>query len=487
MITAAIIGAGIGGIATAIRLAAKGYTVDVFEKEPFPGGKLAELWQDDFRFDLGPSLLLEPEKVEELFVLMGEDPADHLRFRKIETIGHYYWPDGTVLVVPSDPRKFAYESRRVFNEDSSAIPEYLVSSGKLTSQATPLLLDQPVSWRKALLNSDFLRRGSFSCHMDWIISLHSRNARSFKDPRLVQLFDRYAANYGSNPYQAPAILRMAAYTTHQSGAFYPAGGMYSIARELTSLAIRHGVRFHFNSAVQRVNLNLNGDRAAGIRMDGRDLEYSVVVSDADINTFFHSGMAGHAPQMKLNRPDPSSSALIFCWGVAGSYPSLDLQNILFSANYREEMNSLFKKKKMYPDPTIYIFISSRQVPGDAPPDYENWCVRVDVPENNGQDWTGLVPEMRAVILEKIERMLKINLAGKIVTEHIRDPRSIELRTASFHGTRYGDSYNRRFSVFSRHPNHRSSIKGLYFAGGSVHPGGGIPGCLASAKIVAGLI
>lgn len=485
--SAAIIGAGVAGMATAIRLAATGYLVDVFEKEAFPGGKIAELRQDGFRFDLGPSLFTQPERVGELFRLLGEDPEDHFRYHQLSTICRYFWPDGTRLEVPADPGEFALECERTLNAEPSLLSEYLTKAQQLYSLAAPLFLDQPFPTRKAFLSPGGRQIGRNPFVLDPFFSLHRRNVRAFRDPRVVQLFDRYATYNGSNPYKAPATLKMIAHLEHNLGAFFPEHGIYSIARELTDLASRHGVRFHFNAPVQRVNLQPDSNRVSGIRIHGEDRDYDTIVSDVDINTFYKSGMIGCPPPRNGRKQALSTSALIFYWGVSGLHDSLDLHNILFAADYKDEFRHLFKLKKMFADPTVYIFISSKLLPQDAKPGHENWFVMVNAPENTGQDWELIVNRTKVSVMRKIQVMLGIDLTGKIVTEHIEDPRTIEKRTGSWHGSLYGNSSNSRISAFSRHPNHRSKIKGLYFTGGSVHPGGGIPLCLASAKIVASLI
>lgn len=487
MKSAAIIGAGIAGLASALRLTAQGYLVDVFEKESHPGGKLSEINSDGFRFDLGPTLFTQPERVSDLFRLMGENPSDHFHYQKLTTICRYFWPDGTHLSVPADPVEFAAESQKVFHPGSSGLSLYLSKARQLYTLAAPLFLDQPFPTRQALMSREGRQIGRNPFILDPLLSLHQRNVRSFKDPRLVQLFDRYATYNGSNPYQAPATLKMIAHLEHNLGAFFPDQGMFSIARELTNLAIRHGVRFYFDSPVQQVNLDRAESRIAGIRVGGHDRQYDVVVSDVDINTFYNSGMIG-VPKPGTGRHQAlSTSALIFYWGIRIDNSCLDLHNILFSADYREEFRHLFKLKRMFSDPTVYLFISSKLLPKDAAPGHENWFVMVNAPENTGQDWDLLISGVKETILRKINLMLGIDLTGRIVFEHIEDPRTIENRTGSWHGSLYGNSSNSRMSAFSRHPNYRSKIKGLYFAGGSVHPGGGIPLCLASASIIATLI
>jgi len=184
---------------------------------------------------------------------------------------------------------------------------------------------------------------------------------------------------------------------------------------------------------------------------------------------------------QVNKQEPSSSALIFYLGIKKEFPLLDLHNIFFTEDYQKEFDCIFKDKTVYDDPTIYIHISSKIVKEDAPSGKESWFVMVNVPSNEGQDWETLRKQTRKNIIQKLNRMLAINLDELIEVEEYLDPIRIEERTSSFAGALYGASSNDRMAAFFRHPNF-SKIKGLYFVGGSVHPGGGIPLCLLSAKI-----
>jgi phytoene desaturase len=425
--------------------------------------------------------------VEELFKLMGDRMADHLRYRRLEMICRYFWPDGSRLDVPDDPLKFAEKVAAFSGMSVAKTADYLAIAEKLYGLAAPLFLDRPFPTRKGLLSPEGKAIGMNPGILDPYLSLHRRNARSFDDRRMVQLFDRYATYNGSNPYKAPATLKMIAHLEHNLGAFFPEEGMYSIARGLYNLSVRHGVKYHFENLVERIILERKPLRISGIRANGKVMEYSLVVSDVDFNTLYRkrvlpiSGpLAGRGQQM-------STSALIFYWGVRGRHPELALHNILFSDDYREEFRCLFDSKRLPDDPTVYIFISCREVESDAPAGHENWFVMINAPENNGQDWDSMIPRLRARIMEKIKMQTGIDLKHLIIFEHIEDPRTIETRTGSWHGSLYGTSSNSRMSAFSRHRNHRGKVAGLYFTGGSVHPGGGIPLCLASAKIVAELL
>ena len=183
----------------------------------------------------------------------------------------------------------------------------------------------------------------------------------------------------------------------------------------------------------------------------------------------------------------SSSALIFYWGIKQEFPELDLHNIFFSNDYAGEFKAIFEEKSLMDDPTVYVNITSKLSKADAPAGCENWFVMINVPCNDGQDWDDLIAKARVHIISKLNRLLDCDIESLIEEEAILEPRTIESKTSSYKGALYGTSSNSRMAAFFRHPNFSRKIKDLYFCGGSVHPGGGIPLALSSAKIVGDLI
>jgi len=208
-----------------------------------------------------------------------------------------------------------------------------------------------------------------------------------------------------------------------------------------------------------------------------------VVSNMDIVGTYEKLLNGEKKPTKLLNQPKSSSALIFYWGIKKNFKQLDLHNILFSDDYKTEFNHIFKGASIYHDPTVYVNITSTKKPDDAPEGCQNWFTMINVPNDQGQDWDTLIAEAKLNILSKLSNQLGENIEPLIEVEEILDPRKIELKTSSAQGALYGNSSNNKFAAFLRHPNFSSSIKNLYFCGGSVHPGGGIPLCLLSAKIV----
>jgi phytoene desaturase len=245
------------------------------------------------------------------------------------------------------------------------------------------------------------------------------------------------------------------------------------------------VNFHFGNVVDEIVQD--GGKVKGIKVADAFVQADVVISNIDI-WFTYTRLLKDQPGPKnVLKQERSSSALIFYWGINKEFPGLDLHNIFFSEHYEEEFNAIWKRKEIHPDPTIYINVTSKLKKDDAPRGCENWFVMINVPANSGQDWNRLVAEARKHVLLKLSRNLGEDVSSLISCERILDPISIEQNTGSYQGSLYGSSSNSQFSAFLRHANFSSKVKGLYFTGGSVHPGGGIPLALLSAKIVSDLL
>jgi phytoene desaturase len=480
MTQAIIIGSGIGGLAAAIRLARQGISIDVYESSEKAGGKVSQLNFEGFRFDAGPSLLTLPELVHEL---LDED----LRFpvRKLEVITKYFYPDGTQVSAYNDVQKLASEIEEKLNVQSSKVTNYLQKAAKIYELTSDLFIFGSFHRIKSLMNIKSLKTLLSFRKLQAFSSLHEFNQYELVEKRLVQLFDRYATYNGSNPYQTPATLSVISHLEHNLGAFIPEGGMFQITESLYRQALRLGVKFHFGKPVQKVETA--NSKVAGVWTDSGFVAADIVVSDIDIHRFYSSLLPDSRRLSKINKEERSSSALIFYWGMKGIFPELDIHNIFFSSDYQDEFEHLFRQKDLCNDPTVYIYISSKYNPTDAPEGCENWFVMINAPADVRQNWDELIVQSRQRILEKLDRMMGKKLSENIVSEQILSPPEIFKQTGSVNGSLYGISSNSRYASFNRHANFRSDISGLYFVGGSVHPGGGIPLCLSSANIVAGLV
>lgn len=477
-----VIGAGMGGLAIAIRLVARGYDVTVYEKNERPGGKISELKLGHYRFDTGPSLFTLPDLAEELFDICGENIHDWLPFNRLETNCKYFFADGTIFNFYHDKELLADEVRRKTKDSVQQINKRLNNSEEVYEMSAPVFLFNSFADKLSDFNTPPYKKIATRLYkLDFFRTMNQANKSDFKDGNLVQLFNRYATYNGSNPYKAPATLNMIAHLENNIGAFFPKDGMYSIIDNLHKLAEKKGVKFHFNTLVDQIRVK--DKKAVGLVVNGFPLDFDIIISDADVRYVANNLLENHPLKARLNKGQQSSSALIFYWGINRKFNELELHNILFSGDYKTEFTKIFNEKTIYHDPTVYLFISSKIVDGDAPDGCQNWFVMINVPANSGQDWDALIAEARSNIIRKINAALNIDITQYIVEEEVGSPLSIEAKTMSSNGALYGMASNSMFSAFLRHPNRLSKIKDLYFVGGSVHPGGGIPLCMASAKIV----
>jgi len=485
MSKAIIIGAGIAGIAAAIRLAIKGHQVEVFEASAQAGGKLSEIKLGPFRFDAGPSLFTMPQYVDELFSLAGKNPSDYFQYEKLETICNYFYEDGTRIHAFADPVKFSDEIADKTHDSADSVLDFLNKSRDIYEITNPVFLQRSLHKLGSYLNIGTLKSLLRFPQIDAFRTMNQANEARFNDSRTVRLFNRYATYNGSNPYQAPATLNIIPHFEQHFGAYFPVGGMYAIVSSLTKLAIDLGVKFHFNSYVDQIEIRNN--KVIGLISEGQSHPADLIISNMDVWYTYTRLMTDIKVPERLKNQERSSSALIFYWGINASFTELGLHNIFFTEDYQEEFRQIWKEKSIASDPTVYVHISSKNNPNDAPKGSENWFTMINVPSDTGQDWDELIRVSRNNIIEKLSRNLGKDISQLISCETVLDPRGIDSMTFSYQGSLYGSSSNNQFSAFLRHANFSSGIKDLYFAGGSVHPGGGIPLALLSAKIVDGLI
>ncbi len=482
---AVIIGSGIAGIATSIRLASAGYAVTVFEKNSYPGGKLSAFEQNGFLFDAGPSLFTQPQYVQELFDVANVDMAPYFSYSKSDVTCQYFFADGKKVTGYAEKEKFADELATQFQEDKNKTLQYLQHS-KTAFENIGTLFTQFSLHKLKTYAKGRMWRAIGATKLPYLFkTLHSYNKQYFTHKNTVQLFDRFATYNGSNPYKAPAMLSMIPHFEMNEGTFFPKGGMVNITNALVALAKKKGVQFELNSTVSKICVE--NKKAIGIVANNKNIETDVVISNMDIYYTYLHLLQNKIAAQKILRQERSSSAFIFYWGVKHTFPELHLHNIFFSKNYKQEFVEIFTENKLPADPTIYINMPNSMEPGLAPNGCSNWFVMVNAPAHTGQNWQQNTTDLRNIIIEKLNNALQVNLEPLIITEAILTPADIETKTSSFQGSLYGSSSNSKFAAFLRQKNKSSQYKNLYFVGGSVHPGGGIPLCLGSANIVSQLI
>jgi len=476
--SACVIGAGIGGLSAAIRLAHKGISVTVFEKNNSPGGKANSIEFEGFRFDTGPSLVTMLDVIKELFDSVNENMDEFLSVKKLDNLCRYFFPDCSIINAYSDYQKFGSEIRTKTSENIDSLEKYFKYSETIYNLTKDIFLFNTNNNFKKFLNIKSLKALLLIHKIDTTRTMHNANESFFNDKRLIQIFDRYATYNGSNPFCAPATLNLISHVENSLGGFYFENGMITLTNALYKLALKKGVKFHFNSEIKKI-ITKDKKITSVETVDGIH-SFDYYISNIDSLTTNKKFLNAQ----KLNENNLSTSAFVFYWGIKGQHKEFDIHNILFASDYKKEFRELFELKMIPSDPTIYIYISSKFNKKDAPENHENWFVMINTPANYGQNWETEKTNIRKSIINKIENTVGYNISDKIISEKVLNPEILETQTGSYRGSIYGYSSNTKFSAFLRQKNKSSKYSNLYYCGGSAHPGGGLPLVILSGKNVA---
>lgn len=484
----AVIGGGLGGLSAAALLASEGFDVTLFEKNSNTGGKAAVIQGGGFSFDAGPSLLTMPFILHNLFTACGRNSDQYISLKKIEVICRYFYPDGTKIDAFADREKFKTEVHDKTGEPKDHLEKYLTYCQKIYDATADVFILNDFRSLKLFLSSTGLKSLLKLPQIDPLRTVHQANSSFFNDKRLVQLFDRYATYNGSSPFLAPATLNVIPHVEYTMGAYIPEGGIRRISEALQQLAEESGAVIR--RGVQIDEIVTDGNKASGVRVDGKIYHFDRIISNADVN-YTYEKLLNNPPRAEAKRyrkMEPSGSGLVFYWGVEKEFPGLEIHNILFSQDYENEFRELFEQKKIPSDPTVYVYISSKYHSSDAPRGGSNLFVMINTPYDNGKITEEEVQRTRETVISKVSTMTGEDIRPLIRFEDILTPRMIQEKTNSRWGSIYGVSSNSRNAAFLRQANRSSSYKNLYFCGGSAHPGGGIPlviqsGIIAANKVI----
>jgi phytoene desaturase len=486
--TVVVIGAGVGGLAAAIRLAAKGWRVTVLERLERVGGKLNLLEDAGFRFDTGPSLVTLPWVFEDLYAAAGERLEDHLELIRLEPVCRYFYPDGSSFDASADLPTMTRNLETFSAGGGEDFNAFFGHAARAWRGSRKPFLESTIS-----NPFDFVKDGVPWTDLMALLpfpTLHGLAARYFEDDRLRQFVGRYATYTGSSPYRAPGTLSTVLYSEYAFGAWYVKGGLYRIAESLEALARRLGVRFEFNSSVTRVLTDADDDprlnsreTVRGVQLeDGRVLEANTVICNADA-AHLYDDLLERRFDPRRQRLEPSISGFVLMLGVRGETSGLAHHNIFFSKDYPLEFKQIFEQLRPASDPTMYVCISSKSDASQAPSGFENWFVLVNAPPTGKTDWTTETATYTEHVLESLAAK-GFDVRDRIVTRHVMTPTDLETRYRTFRGGIYGSSSNSVRSAFLRPQNRSRTVRGLYLASGSAHPGGGLPLVMLSGKLAA---
>ncbi len=493
-----VVGAGMGGLAVAARLAAQGHGVTVVEQAATHGGKLGRLERDGFVFDTGPSLLTLPAVYRDLFLKTavrrrnaGLD--DNVGLVAVDPSLAYRFADGTAVELPDASRAGTREVLEAAlgpgrGDQWTALLDHAAEVWAVTR--TPFLtrpLDGPATLLRGSLRLRELRTvGPLS-------SLRGLGRRHLGDPRLALMLDRYATYQGSDPRRAPAALCVIPYVEQTFGVWHVEGGLRELADALLARCLERGVQLRLRADVTAVLVE--GGRAAGVRLaDGERLRADVVVANADARHVYADLLPPPVARRELaalRRVTPSLSAFTLHLAVRGRTPGLRHHTVLFPADYDAEFDAVFgPRPRPVEDPAVYVCAPDdpRMRPDDG---HESWFVLVNAPrhdpEGGGADWRapGLAESYADHVLA-VMAARGLDVRDRVLWREVRTPADLEAATRAPGGSIYGTSSNGPRAAFLR-PANKGPVPGLFLVGGSSHPGGGLPLVGLSAEIVAGLV
>jgi phytoene desaturase len=482
----AVIGGGFGGLSAAIYLANYGYKVDLFEKNSDSGGKVREVNHEGYRFDTGPSIITLPYIIDSLFVDAGFEREKFIEYLSINPLCRNFFSDGSKLDTMHNLLEMKAELSKFSIFDAENYPKFINHTQTIYENIAEVFIYEPLHELKKLIDEKKLPSIFDLKNIDAFRTLHDANTSFFNDKRIIQLFDRYAAYNGSNPYSASGSMNISSYISIILGSYYIKGGIFKLNEAVKKLAVKSGVNIHLNSLVEKIIVE--DGYVERLKINGSYEKFDFVVSNCNVITTFNKLIDGfESYTAKLNKLEPSFSSFVLLLGLKKNFSDLLHYNIFYSSDYKKEFNEIFNKKVIPDDPTISVSISSKIESKDAPEDSENWVISANMPYlNQNINWDEEKFRVKNLILSKLKKY-NINLDSNIEFEEIITPQNFQENYLSNKGSIYGISSNNWMTTFRRPANRSKQIKNLYFAGSSTYPGGRLPLVILSGKHAADLI
>ncbi len=483
-----VIGGGLGGLAAAATLAARGHDVTLFEKNAWLGGKAATLEEDGFRFDMGPTILTMPRVLERIFAEAKRTMSDYLDLRRLDPQWRCFYDDGTVLDLRDAPDDAAREIGALSQPDEAGFRRFMAVADRLSDVSDKFFFWKSVEDLRDTI--DLKRNMNLSTLSDVMaLRMHRTVAAQIKkdvrDPRVRQMLEHFIQYVGSSPLASPAVLCGIAQMQQGEGVWYPMGGTRAVPAALARLGEELGVEYR--TGVDVSGIDVESGRAVALVADGERLIFDRIVSNMDsVRTYrdLIGGKAwrdfGHASR------EAACSGVVLYLGLDRAYTHLAHHNFVFSRDPEEEFGAIYDQGRPAPDPTAYIAAPARTEPGVAPEGGEALYVLVHTPYlRPGHDWTEMLPAYRRTILDKLARSAGMpDLERRIRVERVLTPQDIHDRYRVLNGAIYGLASHGRVNGAFKPGNRSRQVRDLYLAGGSAHPGAGMPMALMSGWIAA---
>jgi phytoene desaturase len=489
-----VIGGGLGGLAAACTLAARGYPVAVFERNPWLGGKAAVLSEQGFRFDMGPTILLMPSVLKRIFAEAGRDMGQALDLIPLDPQWRSFFTDGTVLDLHADRARMATALDRFApgGQASRGYDKFLDLSRRLDDISRRYFFWRSIGSLKDMFDpstaASLSTLGDVLDMRPW--STVGATIRSLvAEPRVAQMLDHFTQYVGSAPDLSPAVLCGIAHMQTGEGVWYPRGGTRAVAEALARLAGELGVEFHCETGVRRIRTDPRGAVSGVVLDDGRTLDLAAVVSNCDSVRTHRELLAGTPAARRFERRrtyEAACSGVVLYLGLDRRYEQLAHHNFVFSRDPHEEFDAIYRKGEPAPDPTCYVCAPAATEPEVAPPEGEALYVLVHAPYLRPHfDWEAMYPRYRRTILEKLKRCAGLaDIESRIRVERRLTPQDIHDRYQVLDGAIYGLASHGRFTGAFKPSNRSPDVPGLYLAGGAAHPGPGMPMVMMSGWIAA---
>jgi phytoene desaturase len=486
-----IIGGGLGGLAAACTLAARGYEVVLLEKSHWLGGKAAELREAGFRFDMGPTILTIPDVLRRIFTEAGRRLEDYLDLMPLDPQWRCFFADGGVLDLVSDSEAMSENLNEFAPGAADGYRNFLKLSERLHR-----ISDQHFFWKSIGGIGDMIdfKAGLSPAILADVLSMRmgrsvAGTVRKFvPDARVAQMLDHFTQYVGSSPYGSPAVLCGIAHMQTRDGVWYPMGGTRAVPEALTKLATELGVELRPGVGVKRIITNEARDQVRGVETDdGERIELTAIVSNADSVRTHRELLNGSVRRFeKRRRYEPACSGVVLYLGLKKRYEHLLHHDFVFSRDPEAEFDAIYNKGEPAADPTCYLCAPAQTEPAVAPPGGEALYVLVHTPYlRPHHDWKRMLPEYRRVIIDKLKTTGQMpDIEDRIVYESALTPQDIHNRYHVLNGAIYGLASHGKWLGAFKPANRSPDVKGLYLAGGAAHPGPGMPMVLMSGWIAA---